>query len=306
MYGQRATMAAVVVLLGGLAGFPLAFSPAEETTATPADVIRVGLVESFFRDVPPGLAAAATGPFQALMESQTGLRGQLVTVKDAGELGHQLSKDKVRLGVFHGLEFAWARLQYPDLRPLVIAVCETHHLRAHLVVRQDTDASDFSDLKGKSLAVPKGSREHCHLFLDHRCKKHSPEPRQWFAKITTPANCGVALDDVISGKVAAAVVDEVALKCFQGRKPKQAAKLKTVQRSEIFPAAVVVYHPSKSDPDLLKRFRDGMIAANQTERGQSLLMWWKLTGFERVPEDYEQTLTEIVKTYPPPALAASK
>jgi hypothetical protein len=27
---------------------------------------------------------------------------------------------------------------------------------------------------------------------------------------------------------------------------------------------------------------------------------WKLTGFEQVPSDYDQTLTEIVKTYPAP------
>jgi hypothetical protein len=32
-----------------------------------------------------------------------------------------------------------------------------------------------------------------------------------------------------------------------------------------------------------------------------VLTWWRITGFEDVPEGYQQTLDEIVKAYPSPA-----
>jgi ABC-type phosphate/phosphonate transport system substrate-binding protein len=234
------------------------------------------------------------------MESQTGVSGQLVPSGDAESMGQELIAEKLHLGVFHGLEFAWARQKFPELQPLVIAVNQRPHLHALVLVRTDSPIKEFGDLKGKTLALPRQTREHCRHFVQRRSQDDGG-PQQFFARITTPANVEEALDDVVDQIVQATVVDGVSLECYQRRKPGRFAKLKIVQQSEVFPAAVVAYRPGALAEATLHRFRQGMLNANQTLLGRQLLTLWKLTGFQPVPADYEQILTEIVKAYPAPA-----
>ena len=63
---------------------------------------------------------------------------------------------------------------------------------------------------------------------------------------------------------------------------------------------MVAYRPGAIDADTIRRFREGMSTANQNALGRQLMTLWKLTAFEPIPADYEQTLTDIVKAYPPP------
>jgi hypothetical protein len=76
--------------------------------------------------------------------------------------------------------------------------------------------------------------------------------------------------------------------------------LKVVQESEPFPATVVGYQDGTLDEAILRRFRDGLIRANQTRTGKQVLGMCRITAFERVPDDYEKMLAEILKSYPPP------
>ena len=52
--------------------------------------------------------------------------------------------------------------------------------------------------------------------------------------------------------------------------------------------------------ELVDGRRYGLLNAKQTLLGRQLLNLSKLTGFETVPDDYERTLTDIVKAYPAP------
>src|SRR5581483_4119811 len=119
MCGQRRAGAALAALfLGVLLALGSGAAAAERSRQT--EVLRIGLIGTLFRDVPETAVMAMMQPFATLMESQTGLTGQLIPAGDADDLGQQLANDKVQLGVFHGVEFAWARQKYPDLKPLVI------------------------------------------------------------------------------------------------------------------------------------------------------------------------------------------
>jgi hypothetical protein len=71
--------------------------------------------------------------------------------------------------------------------------------------------------------------------------------------------------------------------------------------SERFPPAVVAYQPGILHDDLIDRFREGMLAANATERGKRLMELCRITAFRPVPEDYDQMLESIARAYPPPA-----
>jgi ABC-type phosphate/phosphonate transport system substrate-binding protein len=239
-------------------------------------------------------------PFGSLMQSQTGINGELVPVKTVDELGKQIAEDKIQLGVFHGFEFAWARQKHPELQPLMIAVNQNAHLKALVLVRDDCNAQTLGDLKGQKLALPARSREHCRLYLDHHCRQCDCEMKQLFDKITTPANYEEAMDDLVDDQVQVTIVDNVAMEAFKRRKPGRFAKLKVLHESEIFPAAVIAYRPGALDDGTVKKFRDGLLTAGQTPVGRQLMTLWQLTAFEGVPADYEQLLTDIGKAYPAP------
>jgi len=290
----------IVVLTGGTVP-----KPAQAGDESPTNLVRIGLVSSLFRETPEPLIQAMMRPFKSLMEAQTGLSGELVSGGDADHLAKQLMDGKLQLGLFHGFELAWAKQKLPRLRPLMIIVNHDSRLRAHLVVRRDNPVASIADLKGKSLAVPLRTREHCRLFAERRCIDcDNCGLERFFAQIVKPVDAEDALDSVIDGQTEAALIDGVTLTTYKHDHPNAFAKLRVFLDSEVFPAAAIVYCPGQLDEGTLRRFRDGMLSANQNRRGQQLLTLCRMTGFQRVPDDYEQMLLEIAKAYPPPVVAA--
>jgi ABC-type phosphate/phosphonate transport system substrate-binding protein len=282
----------------GLALLPDAV-PAQEAQAPPAP-LKIGLVNSLFRDVPAGMAQIVAPPFQRLMRDQTGLEGEVVFAGDAQDLGKQLNDKQVQLGVFYGFEFAWAQQRYPDLKPLVVAVAKQRTIKAYLVVRNDSTAVSLADLKGKAVSVPRRSREYTHLFLDRELAKMGTDQKDFFATVVHHPSIEDALDDILRDKVQAALVDAIALENYEQVKPGCYVRLKVLAQSESFPPGVVAYRDGALDTSTLSRFKDGMIAANQTVRGKELMALFKLAAFETVPSDLNQTLDNILKVYPPP------
>jgi ABC-type phosphate/phosphonate transport system substrate-binding protein len=295
MIGRRRTFLSLAAALG-LAVLP-ALAPGQTPQAPP---VKIGMAGSLFRDVPASMIQLLTPPFQSLMRDQTGLEGEIVPSGTAVELGKKLSDKEVQLGVFHGFEFAWAQEKYPELKPLCIVINKHRTLRALLVVRGDSEATALADLKGKTIAVPRRTREHCHLFLEREVAPLVAEGKEFFGKIVNHASIEDALDDVLRDKVQAVLVDGVALESYEQVKPGCHAQLKVLKQSEPFPPSVVVYRDAAVDKATLAKFRDGMINANQTVRGKELMAQWKLTAFENVPDDFPQALASVLKAYPPP------
>jgi ABC-type phosphate/phosphonate transport system substrate-binding protein len=294
-------MALILSALGvGLVALTAAL-PAGGGEGGNARLVRIGLIGTLFRDTPAPVVQALMEPFGNLMESQTGVPGQLIAGGDAESLGRQLNEEHLQLAVFHGIEYAWAQQKYHELRPLVLAINQQRILHAHLLVRADSAVADLAGLKGKTLALPRRTREHCRVFLDRCCQDLEMEPRRFFGKITTPPDLEEALNEVVRGNVQAALVDGVALACYQDEKPGCFARLKTLKKSEPFPPAVVAYHAGTLDEATLTRFRDGMLNAHRNSRGRQLLTVWNLTSFERVPSDFATLVTAVAKAYPPPA-----
>ena len=278
--------------------------PAPGASAAPGGkVVRVGLVGTLFRNMPEPIMQVAMRPFKSLLEAQTGMTGELVAGGDAGNLATLLKQDKVQFGVFHGVEFAWARQKNPALRPLILAVNGRPAMHAVVLVRQESKAAGCADLKGKTVALPADSREHCRLFFERRCVAPGCCPEEFFGKVLSPRDVEEALDDLVDGKLDALVVDGLTLEAYRKLKPGRAARLRTLLRSEAFPAAVVAYHPGALSEDLLTRFRDGLLAAGSTRRGRRLLAMCRITAFKAVPDNYDEMLKDIAKTYPPPAAA---
>ena len=148
----------ISIILSLLMGY-LSFAPMAKGENLP-NPIRLGIVQSFFRDVPEPMIGVAMKPFSALVKMQTGFDSELAPPTDTETLGELLSKNKVQLALFEGVEFAWAKQNWPDLHPLVIVVNEHRNRQAFLMVRQDSKITSFPDLQGKQLAIPRRSRSH--------------------------------------------------------------------------------------------------------------------------------------------------
>ena len=293
----------ILATMAGWLGALLAAAPAGEKDAIPTAPLRIAMVNSLFPDTPEATVDAMMQSFAAILESQTGLVGTLTTWGDAVQLGKMLTEDKVHLGVFPGIDFGWARQKCPTIRPLVIAVNQHRQLRALVLVQADAKIEKLADLQGKAFALPQNTREHCHLFLERSLQATGHEPKKLFAQITRPPTIEDALDDVVDNIVQGVLVDGVALDCYQRRKPGRFSKLKIVEKSEIFPPAVVAYRPGALDDATLAKFRDGMINANKGVPGRQFMTLWNMTGFEPMPADYDQIVEASVKVYPAPVPA---
>lgn len=284
---------AVVLLANGLAG------PCRAQEGSDPSSIRIGLVSSLFRDTSSAFFQVAMRPFRALLESQTGVQGALVGGGDAENLGRLLKEGRVHLGIFHGFEFAWARLKYPELKPLLIAVNGKPFLRAHLIVLAEGPVSSISDLRGQEVALPLNSREHCRLFMERRCVPSGHQPQHYYSEVVCPRNAASALAAVIRGEVKAAVVDELDLEAYQRRYPQRFPLLKSLQQSALFPSAVIAYVPGALSDSLLQRFRTGMLASHRSEQGREMLDLCGISRFAEVPAGFEQMLADIARGYPP-------
>jgi len=296
MSGTRYLVVAILAVACVLPALVMGRSAgAEEITSTPP--IRVGVTGSAFRDTPAPLVNLMMKPLKSLLESQTGVNGDMVAGKDAISLGDQLADDKVRLAILHGFEFAWVKQKHPDLKPIILCACPPSCCKVNIVVLNDSTAKNFSDLKGLKLALAPHTREHCHLFLERQCGQ---PPCKFFGEVTKPENIEEALDNVVDGLVDVTVVDSASLENYAERKPGRSTKLKSLIQSETFPNGVVACNPANFNEEAQKKLRDGLINAMQTKKGQTLLTICRIASFEKVPEDYDKELKEIAKAYPPP------
>jgi ABC-type phosphate/phosphonate transport system substrate-binding protein len=262
--------------------------------------LRVGISDSLYRDVSENVFKVSFAPVESLIQEQTGLSGQLQLGGVSERLVERLVAGEVELAVLSGMEFAWARQKNTKLQPLVIAVNQEKYLRVHVLVRQDCAATRLTDLKDMRVALPRAGVPHCELFLKRQGSLCATESAPAFSQLSRPSDAEDALDDVVEGKAQAAIIDGAGLECYQRRKPGRFARLKELRKPESFPVPIVAYVEGLLDDAKLRAFREGIVKAQQTAKGRQVLMLWKLTGFEPVPDDYGQLLDEVAKTYTPP------
>jgi ABC-type phosphate/phosphonate transport system substrate-binding protein len=282
--------------------FTLATGPTQEAPAQAGNaLLRIGMPQTFFHDVPDAIVGFATEPFSAVMRDTTGLSGKLVPGGDPLTVADQLSKNKIQLGVFHGFEFAWVQQKHPELKPLMLAVNTEHEVAAYVLVLKSRPMDTFADLKGKDFAVPKRTREHCRLFIERHCQGDGAcEPKAFFSRIVASQNVETALDDLCQQRVDAVVVDAIGVAFYKDLKPGCFAKFRVLARSEAFVPPVIAYLPSSIDEATLGKVRDGLLKAHKTPMGGEMMKMWKITSFEPVPSNFSKSLADSIRAYPAP------
>jgi ABC-type phosphate/phosphonate transport system substrate-binding protein len=265
------------------------------------DLLRIGTSGTLASVEKGGKEEAALETMRDFIKEETGFNNEIIQQKHWRELAQKMADRQLHLGVFQGYEFAWAVEKQPDLKPLAIAVNVYRYPVVYVVARQDSKAPDFAGLQGQALALPASGQRYLHLFVERQAQANGKKLEEFFSRITSPENLEDAIDDVVDGVVQAAVIDRAGLEAYKRRKPGRFKRLKEVAHSQPLPPTVVVYYDATLDQSTLQRFREGLVGASQKEKGKMLLNLFRISGFEAVPSDFDQVVTEARKAYPPPS-----
>jgi ABC-type phosphate/phosphonate transport system substrate-binding protein len=240
---------------------------------------------------------------QGFIKTETGFNNDILRQKNYEELARKLASGQLQLGVFQGFEFGWAQEKDAKLQPLALAVDVYVYRFAYLVVSRDSKIANLAALQGQTLSLPTVGQGQLQLYVERLSEENGKPLQAFFSSIKTPDNIEDALDDVVDGVVQAAVVDRVGLEAYQRRKPGRFNRLRELMHSQAFPPPLVAYYDNVVDTATRQRFQQGLLTANQKEKGQALLTLFRLTGFAVPPNDFAQALAQTQKKYPPPKAA---
>jgi ABC-type phosphate/phosphonate transport system substrate-binding protein len=305
MHSSRRPQVRAWPALRALAVLALLALPVAAVRSQPAQggTLSIGTSGSLSGATSKAQETAALVTLQDFIHSETRMDDKIVQQKDWQQLAEKLKKGQVQIGVFQGYEFAWAQAMYPDLKPLALAVNVYTYPTAYVVTRKDGPARDFAGLQGQTLDVSAGPDRYVRLFVATEAEAQGKTADQFFSKVRSSATLETALDDLVDGKVQAVAASRAGLEAYKRRKPGRFAQLKPVARSQPFPPTVVAFYDGQLDTGTLDRFRDGLLHAGRTDRGQTLLTLFKLTEFELPPADLNQVLART-REQEPASLAA--
>ncbi len=258
------------------------------------DVIKIGMVDSLVKDLSPGKQKLIDADFPDMVKEYTGLASKVFQGGDPLSAGQKFVDGQWHLGVFQGVEFAWAQAKDPKLQPLMVAVGREKSIHALLVAKKEGAVASFADLNGRNVKVLQG-REHCRLFAD---KGAGGDAKKHFGKVVATSNAEITLDEILLGKIDAAIVDNAAFENYNDIQPGRFKRMKVLAQSEPFPASVIAYRQGGLSDGVLEKFKTGMLKANDSARGRDLMANFNITAFAAPPADYAKQLGEILKAYP--------
>jgi ABC-type phosphate/phosphonate transport system substrate-binding protein len=264
--------------------------------------IRIGFPDPMFKDVPKTFIDAAVIPFERMIKKEIGLRGSMKICPDYANLTDDLKNAKVDLAVFHGFEYAWVR-NHADLVPIVITNPSCGKVQACLVVHKNSKAKKPKDLKGTCIGIPKGAKAHCTMYLKFLHDSTDIAAGDCRAKPCAGLTPDDVLDEVVSGKCEAALVDIANWESYQAYRKGLARQLRVLSQSVELPPAVVVCRKGALTTDQVNKVRDGLVNCNKTAIGRAFTMFWQLDGFKDVTPAYLALLDKSLKEYPAPRLA---
>jgi ABC-type phosphate/phosphonate transport system substrate-binding protein len=264
----------------------------------PADpaVLHIGIVDSLVKDLTPARKDLLNDEFADMVREFAGYKSKTFQGGDPWTAARKLAKGEWHIAVLPGVEFAWAQTRDPKLQPVLMAINGTETVQAIVMAKKESPLSAFADLKGKKAHLVKGRIE-CQLYVD---KAAQGAPEKFFGTMSIAKNEENALDDVLRGKVDAAVVDNTDLDFYKRLYPGRFAALKELARSETFPPTVIAYQQGTLGEATVKKLRAGMRKANGSDKGRDAMAHVRITAFEEVPANFAQRLSNIVKAYPPP------
>jgi ABC-type phosphate/phosphonate transport system substrate-binding protein len=257
--------------------------------------VKVALLESVFAGQERDKVVQQIRPFADLVQRDTGTKATF-DIASYKEMVPAFSRGEIQLVILTGLEYGWVRAKNDQARALVHASIDSGATQTVVVVGQNEKAADLKELGGATVALP----ERVPYLTEHYIKSVMGKPIEESFKVQRADNVDDALENVIDGKVQAAIVTKANIAVFAERKPGRYRRLKVLHQSPEFPPATVMYHTKYADKAALRRFEDALLRSTQNVEGQRVLTLYKLKGFEELPTNFDAKVAAIVKQFPEP------
>jgi len=295
---NRLSRLRLALLAGTIALWPVV---ADAQQAKQNGVLRIGASGTLAPATPGATGTGELVAVQEFIKEETGLTNEIIREKDWRTMADKMAKGDLKIGVFNGIEYAWAVKEYPGLKPLALAVNVHRYPKAVVVTRKEDPATNFAGLQGHSLVLHEYGPPFLQLFAQRESKANGKDLQTFFSKITKQAQAEDCLDDVVDGVAGATVVDDATLDAYKQKKPGRFGRLKEVAQSQPFPPVVIAHYDQLLDEPTLMRFTVGLLGVAVKPKGREILTSFKLTAFEVVPHDFDKVLAAAREAYPPPA-----
>jgi ABC-type phosphate/phosphonate transport system substrate-binding protein len=291
------------LLLTFTVGFfqPTAAHEAKKKPSLPE--LKIGLIKSLLVASNSSISMAA--PLGATLGAQMGCRLDFVQCEDHTDMAKKLQNGEIQLGVIHGLEYCWLRKDAPEIEPLALALGHDIKLQAKLLVRADDHCTDIRALKDKTLLRPTKTLNHNNLYLTKVVSEVCPQCDSFFGSVKVVGSLDATVDALIDGQGQVMVIDSASWAIYQQQKPGRAKKVRVLAESGWFPTAAVLHRPGSLEPDVLNQIKTGFLTVHQKPLGQQMLVFWRLTRFVPVSEEYQDVCRKALEDYPFPMMPAS-
>lgn len=227
-----------------------------------------------------------------------------IQIEHSVALAKQLLEDQLQLAIMPGIEYGWLGPMFAKLTPIATVFTSDIRLKACLVAHADMPVKSLLDLAGKTIALPKKSQFHTHVFLHHALAKLGAQPSGFFDNALITGDVNEGIECVVDKEATAVLVDMDSWQGYQERKPGRAKKLTMIAQSEAFPTAAVLHHPENWKADDLKQMKEALYTAHQKPFSRQILNFWRISKFVPHSAEYEQVVKHIVREIPQPVVPA--
>ena len=158
---------------------------------------------------------------------------------------------------------------------------------AYVIVREESPARRFEDLRGKSFAFTDPDSNTGHLVPAHLLATMGETPERYFSRVIFSGSHDASIAAVATKIVDAASVDSLIWEYARRVKPEHAAKTRIIWTSPAYGIPPVVVRPGL-DPELVKRLAAIFLSFDADEKGRSILRKMMLDRFvEARDADYD-------------------
>lgn len=158
---------------------------------------------------------------------------------------------------------------------------------AYAIVRTESPARRFEDLRGMSFAFTDPDSNTGHLVPSHLLATMGETPERYFSRVVFSGSHDASIAAVAGKLVDAASVDSLIWEYARHARPEHAEKTRIVWTSPAYGIPPVVVRPGL-DPEIAGRLKAIFLAFDADEKGRSILRKMMIDRFvEARDEDYD-------------------
>jgi phosphonate transport system substrate-binding protein len=252
--------------------------PPAKRYAPPAGLPRVRMSITPFLD--PEYLQKAYQPLTRHLSVALGVPVEMVVAPNYDELGAQLARKEVDLGVFSPFAYVRARAVSPDLEPVVNFISDGSASAAgYIVVKADSAYHSLEDLKGHSMAFVDPASTSGFLYPTKMLLDRGLDPHTFFSKVDFLGNHEAALLAVYEGRDDSGATYQGALPALQRQKGISPLSFRIVAKTARTPRDIICARPGLP-PELIAEVRRLLLALDaRSQAGRDILQPINANGF---------------------------